>query len=183
MKYRSWASLVSLMTISAMAASAPSPDGSKFARCAAMAAADERLACYDQLARSTVPAPKPAPAASSSPSAAAVSDKASAIPTNPPGSAAPSPPSATPAAAPFGLMAHAVSDPAAPSSIPAVVSRIYEDQVSNMTVLLSNGQLWAVSEAGASIRAGDAVTIKRASLGSFLLVTPDRRSYRVRRLK
>jgi hypothetical protein len=32
------------------------------------------------------------------------------------------------------------------------------------------------------VKAGQSVTIKRASLGSFLLITSDHRSYRARRL-
>src|SRR5581483_3679830 len=155
-----------------MAHGAPGPDASKFARCAAIAAADERLACYDQLARSTAPAPKPAPSASRSPASVA-GDQDSGKPASPAARAAPSPPP-TPAPAPvsparpFGLTTHVVEDAGAPSSITAVVSRIYEDRLSNESVLLDNGQLWAVNESGAPLREGDAVTIRRAALGSFL---------------
>src|SRR5579871_3479404 len=108
-----------------MAQGAPGPDASKFARCAAIAAADERLACYDQLARSTAPAPKPAPSAARS-SASVAGDDSGKPPSPAPMAAAapisPSPPAA-PAAAPvsparpFGLTTHVVEDPGTPHSI------------------------------------------------------------------
>jgi hypothetical protein len=58
-----------------------------------------------------------------------------------------------------------------------------EDRLHNITVGLENGQTWAFIEPEPRLRPGDAVTIKRASLGSFLMLTPSRRSYRVERVK
>ena len=49
-------------------------------------------------------------------------------------------------------------------------------------VVLDNGQSWRVSDADDWLTKGDAVTIKRASLGSFLMHTPSNHSYRVRRI-
>jgi hypothetical protein len=54
-----------------------------------------------------------------------------------------------------------------------------------MTVQLDNGQTWLFTEAAddARLGSGDAVTIKRASLGSFILATPSHRTYHVHRLQ
>jgi hypothetical protein len=49
--------------------------------------------------------------------------------------------------------------------------------------VLDNGQTWTFVEQEPRLRPGDPVTIKRASLSSFLMTTPSRHSYRVQRLK
>jgi hypothetical protein len=157
------------------AAEAPKIDSAKFAHCAAITAADERLACYDSLAvRLSVAAPAPA-----APQAAGRADSVAASP--------PRAPVATPAVAgaqpqSFGLSEHKVA-PAGPDSIHAIVTQVTENAQGNVSVRLDNGQSWSLNEPGASLKQGDAVTLKHASLGSFLLVAPDRRSYRARRLQ
>jgi hypothetical protein len=166
--------LAGLPTLSA-AAEAPKVDSARFAHCAAMTAADERLACYDSLAMRRSVAP-PAPAA---PQAAGSADGGAASP--------PHAPIATPAVAAaqpqsFGLSEHKVA-PAGPDSIHAIVTQVTENAQGNVSVRLDNGQSWSLNEPGASLKQGDAVAIKHASLGSFLLVAPDRRSYRARRLQ
>jgi hypothetical protein len=85
----------------------------------------------------------------------------------------------------FGLNRHQVDPHSATEtgSIKSVVSQITEDRRHNITVVLDNGQTWAFIEPQSRLRPGDSVTIKRASLGSFLMLTPSRRSYRVERLK
>jgi hypothetical protein len=67
--------------------------------------------------------------------------------------------------------------------VKSIVSQLTEDRLHNITVVLDNGQTWAFIEPEPRLRPGDSVTIKRASLGSFLMLTPSRRSYRVERLK
>lgn len=69
-----------------------------------------------------------------------------------------------------------------PESIKAVVSQVTEDRRNNVSLVLDNGQTWAFIEPDPRVRPGDTVTIKRAALGSFLMLTPSRRSYRVERL-
>jgi hypothetical protein len=50
--------------------------------------------------------------------------------------------------------------------------------------LFDNGQTWEYEEDGDYLLAiGDSVTIRRASLGSFLLVTPSKLVHRVRRIR
>jgi hypothetical protein len=72
--------------------------------------------------------------------------------------------------------------PAGPASIKATVSQITEDRLSHVYLVLDNGQTWGFTETDPRVRPGDTVTIKRAALGSFLMLTPSRRSYRVERL-
>jgi hypothetical protein len=56
-----------------------------------------------------------------------------------------------------------------------------QDRLSNVDLVLENGQTWRLIEPDPRVRPGDAVTIKRAALGSYLLLTPSRRSYRIER--
>ena len=72
--------------------------------------------------------------------------------------------------------------PAGPDSIKATVSQMTQDRLSHVLLVLDNGQTWVFTEPDPRVRPGDAVTIKRAALGSFLMKTPSRRSYRVERL-
>jgi len=99
-----------------------------------------------------------------------------------PGSASPAP--TAPGPADFGLSKRQLKAiPEGPDSIQAEVSQITEDRLNNVYVVLDNGQTWAFVEPDPRIRPGDSVKIKRASLGSFLMTTPSRHSYRVRRLQ
>jgi len=50
-------------------------------------------------------------------------------------------------------------------------------------VVLDNGQTWTVMDNDGRLASGDAVTIKRAALGSFLMMAPSNHRYRVRRIK
>jgi hypothetical protein len=120
-------------------------------RCAGIAAADERLACYDALAG----------AGPSRPQAVAPAD-----------------------AKAFGLSKPLPRlTPEGPDLIKALVSKVSEDRRGNVYVLLDNGQTWTFNEPDAPLRPGDSVTIKHAALGSFLMTTPARRSYRVQRMQ
>jgi hypothetical protein len=82
----------------------------------------------------------------------------------------------------FGLTPHQLRPtPQGPGQIKSVVSRMTQDRLSNVDLVLDNGQTWRLVESNPRVRPGDTVTIKRAALGSYLLVTPSRRSYRVER--
>ena len=84
----------------------------------------------------------------------------------------------------FGLNRRQVEPhPGGPSAVKSMVSQMTEDRLHNITVVLDNGQTWAFIEPEPRLRPGDSVTIKRASFGSFLMLTPSRRSYRVERVK
>lgn len=67
-----------------------------------------------------------------------------------------------------------------PKRLEAVVTR-----VSERVVTLDNGQVWLLTEAISKghLEAGDAVSIKSAAMGTFLLITPARAALRVRRVE
>jgi hypothetical protein len=78
------------------------------------------------------------------------------------------------------------SQSAAPTSVTGKVVELTRRAVTGeATVTLDNGQVWTELQAfsGVVLRKGDVVTIRSASLGSFLLVTPRNVATRVRRLK
>jgi hypothetical protein len=145
-------------------AAADAPSASDLARCAAMSAADARLACYDALALST-PSSATAASAPSAPTAPA--------------------PDARSDAKTFGLPPPApVAAPEVPSQIRALVTQVYigRPDGGSISVFLDNGQTWLVESPELQLKVGDSVTIKRAALGSYIMTAPGRRSYRVRRL-
>jgi len=180
------------MPLAALAAAAPGPD---LARCAALAAPDARLACYDTLAgRASTPPPATPPSAAvpatpiATPTAPTPAPTAASAPVPSPAPAAPAPPVTAAAAASdpanFGLTpAQVHAAPTGPTSIQARVAKFAASRFGQPTVLLDNGQTWVLVEGGedAGLSPGDPVTIKRALLGSFLLSTPSKHSYHVRR--
>jgi hypothetical protein len=122
--------------------------------CAAIAAADERLACYDALAKGKSSVPQAA-------SADARSESADAS---------------------FGAVRRKLpAKPQGPEMIKAVVAKVSMDRLGTVSVSLDNGQAWTFHDPDAVLRSGDAVTIRRAALGSFLMTTPSRHTYRVQR--
>ncbi len=152
-------------------AAAPAVDPGALAHCAGITAADERLACYDSLGR---PKSNPAPAATATSAGA----KAAAAP-----AAATAAPAPAPEAKPFGLTRHTPPAEEGPNQIQAKVTGVNTDRLGNVRVSLDNGQLWTFNAPDALLRVGDAVTIKRASLGSFLMTTPSRHTYRTERVQ
>jgi hypothetical protein len=162
--------------LSANAATAPT--ARDLARCADIAAPDARLTCYDTLAgrsadhaaSAATPAPRAdtttTPTTSAMPAAAAAASTPVTDPRN------------------FGLtprQQHAA--PERPAAIQARIEKFTDTGTGHAYVVLDNGQTWTFADADADARLGpgDPVTIKRASLGSFLLVTQTKRSYHVRR--
>lgn len=74
----------------------------------------------------------------------------------------------------------------AADQLAAIVAEVgYTQRTRKMIVTLDNGQVWLQSEAVTSgrLRAGDHVTIQKAALGSYQLLTPGRIAVRVRRLR
>lgn len=155
------AALAGLTTPQALA-HATSVPAAQLARCAAIAAAAQRLSCYDALAASVLPA-----RAAGASGAAAHSDAA----------AAPSDASS------FGLPPPQLALMQGPSSIHARLQGVTSNPYGDTIVQLDNGQAWKVEQSDAPLWSGEAVTIRRAALGSFLMVTSDRHSYRVERLR
>jgi len=172
------------LVLPALPATAAQVDASELARCHAIGAKDERLNCYEALTEAALSAAASAPAAYA----------ASAEPTAPTGTSAPAAGSAATLPHPvdpddpanFGLSRRQLEvhgSGGGPASIKTGVSQITEDRQHKITVVLDNGQTWIFIEPEPRLRPGDTVTIKRASLGSFLMLTPSRRSYRVERVK
>jgi hypothetical protein len=166
-----------LILTAAAAAAAAAPSNEDMARCAVIPAADSRLACYDALAhRPADKAPSAAPATAPAPAARAA---------------------ATPAQAPVSAAAAIAADPKnfgltpaqqhltdlGPKSIAAHISVVSSDQFGHTLVVLDSGETWTVMDNDGRLSSGDEVTIKRAALGSFLMITPSNHSYRVRRTK
>jgi hypothetical protein len=144
-----------------------------------------RLACYDEASGRTAAIRASGPAAvTGAPVAAtaATAAAATAAPARPP---APSPEQAKQN---FGLSAEKVLGPqGGPTEIKAKVAAVQANEVTGQAVItLDNGQVWQQLEATKATkrpRAGDEVVIREASLDSFLMVTPERGSARVRRVR
>jgi hypothetical protein len=100
----------------------------------------------------------------------------------------PAAPSPAEAAQNFGLSAEKVLGPqGGPTEIEAKVATVQANEVTGRAVVtLDNGQVWQQLEATKATkrpRPGDRVVIREASLGSFLMVAPERGSARVRRVR
>jgi hypothetical protein len=173
-----------LCAITVAWADSPPAESSGLLHCAAIAAPAARLACYDALA-GRAPDPAAATADLSAP-AATHQAPAHASPAAANAQAALAAAAADPAN--FGLdMAHVERVPGAPTSVRGEVKSVTQGGGAGGrgTVQLDNGQVWQFTESGADgrVRVGDTVTIKRAALGSYLLVPPSKRSFHVRRIR
>jgi hypothetical protein len=165
--------------------------------CRAVADNAQRLACYDRIYAS--PAPQTATQARD-PAAAETAGAASSVNVPPPATAAPAarPLSASVTVAPeadtvaqFGRSAAqrriSAGQPTLPQkleSITGTVTELHREANGEFVVALDNSQVWRQIELDSRAwpEKGDTVTIRRALLGSFLLVTPDHRATRVHRI-
>lgn len=183
-----------LAACAAGGALAEDPNG--LAQCSSISNTAERLACYDRLAGHAPAKAPPSSPATTAPAAAAAVAPAAAPVSAAPAAAAPSAATPVPAGAPtasdFGLSkvqkeradGAASNSPAEIKSITARVAGFRKGPSGRPRVLFDNGQTWEYEEDGDYLLAvGDSVTIRRASLGSFLLVTPSKLVHRVRRIR
>ncbi len=199
MKELRYAALLILIPATAVAVAVPGTD--EMARCASITASEARLACYDAVqhrpadkaqapaavapVRTPAPTQAPASAQAAAPAQAPASVQA-ATPAQAP-TPAPAPISAAAIAADpknFGLTAkqqHTAD--VGPKSIAAHIAIVSSDVLGRTTIVLDSGQTWSVSENDGRLSKGDAVTIKRAALNSFLMMTPSNHFYRVQRLR
>jgi hypothetical protein len=147
-------------------------------RCAGLASDESRLACYDAVfGRST--------------GAAAVASPSSAPAPTPVGVAAASaaPVDAGRPDADFGLSTYQKAQKTAagdtPSSMRAGIESVSSQRNGYFVVTLDNGQTWYQVESHtlARVKAGDQIEIKRAAMGSFLLMTANGVAVRVKRLR
>ena len=161
---------VSIMLAMGLALSAAaSARESKLARCAAIDDANARLACYDALAgRKSQDVAQTTVTPSTTASAAAP---------------APTAPDPAVAAQKFGLsnvQQHKAEE--GPSAIEAHVTKALVDRNRRTYLLLDNGQTWLVTDDEVQLDAGEAVPIRRAALGSFMLTSASHHSFHVRRI-
>ncbi len=182
-----------LLTTATLLRASPAPAAealsSGLARCVSIASAETRLACYDALAGRSASQPAAAIAPTpAQPATPARSTSAGAAPAAAPVAAAPAllpapvpGPDPAEAARNFGLG----SAPAqGPNSIEAHVSQVTADRNLRSYAVLDNGQTWLSTEGGLDLNTGELVTIKKAALGSFMLVsTVSKHSYHVRRVR
>lgn len=162
------------VAVSAQVSAAEAPSIDRLVDCAAIGAAQERLACFDRevapfaRVRSAAAAPVPTP-----PQVAPPASKAPAVPAPPPatstGTAAP------PSAASFGedsLASKSRKDSTqAPEALHAKIERLRPAGTGVFLVYLDNGQTWRHEDEsnGSYLREGEAVTITKASLGTYRL--------------
>lgn len=161
--------------------------------CVAIPDDAKRLACYDSAfgrGGAAVPAspgiPATAgPAVSAAPAAAASASAATAA------STAPAPILVDPVAE-FGLSESQkrAQNPerakdVSPDSITARVSTVGRQPTGGLVVTLDNDQVWAQAESlsKARVTPGDEVTIRKATLGSYMLIAPNKVAMRVRRVR
>ncbi len=157
-----------LLLCGAAGAAPASVSLTELAHCAAIIPVDQRLACYDSLALAKLPPPKPASAATVAGGAAAAAGTVTA-------------PVAPDAVGSFGMSTHAPPSEVSTESITARVVSGSVDRQGNVLVKLDNGQTWTYIDQYGPPQTGSEVTIRRASLGSYLLTTPSHRSYRAQR--
>lgn len=72
-----------------------------------------------------------------------------------------------------------------PERITGRVASLGRRPSGELLVTLGDGQVWMQVESGTNLflKEGDEITIRKAALGSYLLVTPKRVAMRVRRIK
>jgi hypothetical protein len=165
--------------------------------CSSIASDAERLACYDSaFGRSTPPSPQAGGATNAAPAAPAVTASPSedaagstATASGVPGTAA-GDDAAAKSREEFGLSeadkrARQPAEDLGPASITSILSAVSSRPTGELVLTLSDGQVWTQVQTDARFRArqGDSVTIRKASLGSYLMVGPDRIATRVRRVK
>lgn len=187
-----WALL--FLLVGAFPVHAASEDAAR--QCAGLSDDRARLACYDSMFRKPSAGTGSGPAATSGAVATGV---AAAVPAAPasavPAVTAKAAPAAATAANPqddFGLTeaVKRARDPemakeTMPESITQKVAAVTRKKDGELVVTLVSGQVWTQLEPDrrARVSVGDTVTIKRAALGSYLLVTPSRLATRVRRTR
>jgi hypothetical protein len=173
-----------ILAVGAPSATAATSDADMM-RCAAIPVREARLDCYDGLARqlsskaaaptaAQIPTTPPAPASARAPASE-----------NSP-AATQTPPAAVVAGDPKNFGLSAVQQHTAdlgPQMITANISILSSNQKGETFVVLDNGQTWSLTDNDGWLATGQAVRIKKAAMGSYLMLIPSNHSYHVRRLK
>jgi hypothetical protein len=164
-------------------ASSSNPLAAQLKRCASLADASARLACYDALAGVAAPTAQAAPSPSAGGSAGKIpSSSAAAAPVAAP--AAPAAPNITDFGVRNGPL-QAERDPVREKTMLAVVSAVGSRGRGELVVTLDNGQVWKqIQPSDYPLKPGDHVEIDVAALGSYRLWTPStRRATKVTRIQ
>lgn len=190
-----------LLTLVGWMSGAHAADGSSPQQCAALGDDAERLACYDRIFRAPAGTVKAVTgAASTAVGAAATITSAPAakagIATDAAAVRVPAASAAAPAATTpmddFGLTEAAKQARVPeeyreklPESVSGKVVKVARQPAGEFVLTLDNGQVWTQLQVDlrARVAVGDTVTIRKAALGSYLLVTANRYATRVRRVK
>jgi hypothetical protein len=165
--------------------SALAADTEAASKCATIGDDPARLACYDAIFRTAAGGTASGAAAAAAAPAAAATATSPGNPNQDFGltparkesiEAAQSKATGTPAAP---------KEPAVPDSITARVVTAARRMTGELVVILDNGQVWVQidTEVQGRVKEGDEVTIRKGTLGSYLLVTPNHILVRVRRVK
>lgn len=158
------------------------PTAVDLAHCAAIAAPVARLACYDALA-GRAPDGAAAAALAAPPASAATAAITAPAAGAPPAGAPP----ATNDKQNFGLSAYQLHPtPAGPPAVQLHIEKLIGGiGTGRPTVVLEGGQTWVLTELldDPRLGPGDLVTIKRGALGSFMMTTPSKHQYHVRRIE
>ena len=181
-------SLIAAAAVSSTGTAAPAgtaaPDAAGIARCASIAARDARFECYDAVERDvSTRSSAAAPRSSAAPISASAPISATApVSSTAPASSADLASATTPEN--FGLtpvQKHTVD--LGPKAIAARIAYLSSDNLGRTVVVLDSGQSWSVTDDDGWLSPNEAVTIKKAALGSFILKAPSNHTYHVRRLK
>jgi hypothetical protein len=172
-----------ILAAAATTATAATSD-SDMLRCAAIAARDARLDCYDALShqlsnKAAAPAAAQVPATSPPPASARAGSADSPAATQ-------APAAAVVAGDPKNFGLSPVQQHTAdlgPHMITANISILSSNQKGDTVVVLDNGQTWSLTDNDGWLATGQAVKIKKAAMGSYLMLIPSNHSYHVRRLK
>jgi hypothetical protein len=127
-------------------------------KCADISEPLQRLACYDQVAE------RPAGSVAST---------------------APATPAAVPPKKSFGLYTaeHPAPPPVTDALITAKVISLGSSSRGHSTVTLEGDQVWELDSPDPVLAAGENVTVRRGTLGSFILTTAAGRLHRVHRIR
>lgn len=163
---------LSALALTSVQAAPVSVPMSVLKQCAEINESAKRLACYDQVAE------RPPPAAGAALSKNSSSPKGSA-----PAPASDSTATGAPKEA-FGL--YNAEHPAAAAVEALITAKVISIGISSSgrsTVALEGNQVWELDSADPVLAKGDTVTVKRGTLGSFILTTAAGRLHRAHRVR
>lgn len=188
--------VLAILSLAIWSGQASAADTDAALRCASIGDDHARLACYDGIFRGPAGSAQAGAVATgviagagaqagATPAAAA---PVAAVPVNPPADfgLTPARKESIEAAEAKASGAPAVPQaPSVPDSITVKVATVAHRLTGELVVILDDGQVWVQidTETKGRVKEGDDVTIRKGTLGSYLLVTPNHVLVRVRRVK